>query len=68
MGDVPRSPGDIITGVAKATGVRVADVFHAFQGRNGLLLIERHGADAFEVHPTNAGYRVMAAAFAAAAR
>jgi lysophospholipase L1-like esterase len=59
---------DIITGVAKATGVRVADVFHAFQGRNGLLLIERHSADAFEVHPTNAGYRVMAAAFAAAAQ
>ena len=47
--------------------VRVADVFDAFQGRTGLLLIERHGASAFEVHPTNAGYRVMAEAFAAAA-
>ncbi len=58
----------IIAGVAQATGVRVADVFDAFQGRNGLLLIERHGASAFEVHPTNAGYRVMADAFAAAAR
>jgi lysophospholipase L1-like esterase len=48
--------------------VRVADVFTAFKGRNGLLLVERHGANAFEVHPTNAGYRVMAKAFAAAAR
>jgi lysophospholipase L1-like esterase len=53
---------------AQTTGVRVANVFDAFQGRNGLLLIERHGADHFEVHPTNAGYRVMADAFAAAAR
>jgi lysophospholipase L1-like esterase len=57
----------VIAGVAQATGVRVADVFDAFQGRTGLLLIERHGASAFEVHPTNAGYRVMAEAFAAAA-
>lgn len=57
----------IIAGVAAATGARVADVFGAFQGRNGLLLIERHGASAFEVHPTNAGYRVMAQAFAAVA-
>lgn len=58
----------IIAGVAQATGARVADVFGAFQGRTGLLLVERHGASAFEVHPTNAGYRVMAQAFAAAAR
>jgi lysophospholipase L1-like esterase len=46
----------------------VSDVFTAFQGRNGLLLVERHGADGFEVHPTTAGYRVMAKAFTAAAR
>jgi lysophospholipase L1-like esterase len=58
----------IIAGVAAATGARVANVFGAFQGRNGLLLIERHGADAFEVHPTNAGYRVMAQAFSVAAQ
>jgi lysophospholipase L1-like esterase len=62
----------IATVAAKpTTNARVADVFGAFggfQGRNGLLLIERHGANAFEVHPTNAGYRVMADAFAAAAR
>ena len=58
----------IITEAALPLGVRVADVFDAFQGRNGLLLIERHGANAFEVHPTNAGYRVMADAFADAAR
>jgi lysophospholipase L1-like esterase len=56
----------IIAGVAAATGAQVADVFGAFQGRTGLLLIERHGADQFQVHPTNAGYRVMAGAFEAA--
>jgi lysophospholipase L1-like esterase len=54
--------------VARAARVHVADVFDAFQGRNGLLLGERHGADLGEVHPTNAGYRVMAGAFAAQAR
>jgi lysophospholipase L1-like esterase len=58
----------IITEAALPLDVRVADVFDAFHGRNGLLLIERHGASAFEVHPTNAGYRVMANTFAAAAR
>jgi lysophospholipase L1-like esterase len=57
----------IIASAASTTGAQVADVFSAFQGRNGLLLIERHGAEAFEVHPTNAGYSVMAKAFAAAA-
>jgi lysophospholipase L1-like esterase len=55
----------IIAGVAAATGVQVADVFSAFQGRTGLLLIERHNAG-LQVHPTNAGYRVMAEAFEAA--
>jgi len=29
-----------IAGVAQANGARVADVFHAFKGRNGLLLVE----------------------------
>jgi hypothetical protein len=56
-----------IAGVAQANGARVAEVFHALKGRNGLLLVERHGAETFEVHPTNAGYPVMANAFAAAA-
>ena len=58
----------IIHGVvagAQATGcdVRVADVHSAFLGRRGLLLIEKNGASPFEVHPTNAGYGVMADAF-----
>lgn len=50
-------------------GVPVADVFTAFggfQGRGGLLLIDRQGADQFQPHPTNAGYRVMEQAFEAA--
>lgn len=55
----------IVDVVAAKCGAVVADVFTAFAGRTGLLLIERHGAGQFEVHPTNAGYRVIAAAFKA---
>ena len=44
----------------------LADVYSEFSGRTGLLLIERNGAGQFEVHPTNAGHRAMAAAFEAA--
>ncbi len=56
---------DGVAGALAAGGcdVRVADVHGAFLGRTGLLLIERNGADALEVHPTNTGYRVMADAF-----
>jgi lysophospholipase L1-like esterase len=42
----------------------LVDIFSAFDGRSGLLLVEKHGADPFQVHPTNAGYRVMEKAFA----
>jgi hypothetical protein len=61
---------EIISFEAANAGARVhvANVFAAFEGRNGLLLVERHGADRFEVHPTNAGYPVMAKAFAAEAK
>lgn len=59
---------DIVAGVASAFNVPVADVYSAFHGRHGLLLIERHGAAPDEVHPTNAGYRVMAQAFEKAIR
>lgn len=58
----------IVIGVASAFNVPVADVYSAFQGRHGLLLIERPGAAPDEVHPTNAGYRVMAQAFEAVIR
>lgn len=53
----------VVAGVAANFGVPVADVYSAFQGKNGLLLVERHGADPLQIHPTNAGYRVMAKAF-----
>ena len=46
--------------------VHLVDVYGAFAGRHGLLLSERPHADRFEVHPSNAGYRVIAKAFAAA--
>ena len=42
----------------------LVDVHAAFDGRQGLLLIERQSASLFEVHLTNAGHRVMAQAFA----
>ena len=56
----------VIAGTAQACGVKLADVYSEFSGRTGLLLIERNGAGQFEVHPTNAGHRAMAAAFEAA--
>lgn len=72
--DIPEIPGatpvvllfnGIVDGVAGAFGVPVADVFSAFEGRKGLRLIQRNGADQFEVHPSNAGHRAMAQAFKA---
>ena len=42
----------------------LVDIFSAFDGRNGLLLAERRGAEPGQVHPTNAGYEVMAKTFA----
>jgi lysophospholipase L1-like esterase len=48
------------------SNVVLVDVHSAFEGRSGLLLIEKHGAGLGEVHPTTAGYGVMADAFAAA--
>jgi lysophospholipase L1-like esterase len=55
----------IVAAVAQACGASIADVYSAFSGRTGLLLVERNGAGQFEVHPTNAGYRAIAAAFEA---
>ena len=47
----------------------LVDVFSAFQGQDGLLLIERFEkkgfANTFEVHPTNKGHRVIEGAFRA---
>ena len=58
----------IIAGVAKGCGAVLADVFSAFEGGHGLLLVERNGAGELEVHPSNAGYRAMAEAFKSVAR
>jgi lysophospholipase L1-like esterase len=46
----------------------VVNVFSAFEGRNGLLLIEKKGAEMYQVHPTNAGYRTIANTFSEAIR
>ncbi len=43
--------------------ISVVDIYSVFKDRAGLLLIERHGAGQFEVHPTNAGHRAIARAF-----
>ena len=55
----------VIESVAGTHNVPVADVFSAFEGRKGLRLIQRNGADQFEVHPSNAGHRAIANAFKA---
>lgn len=55
----------IVAGVAFECNATVADVFSAFQGRQGLLIIDRKGHELREVHPTNIGYRVIADAFEA---
>jgi lysophospholipase L1-like esterase len=52
------------TRVESLEGVYLVDVYSAFLGRTGLLLIERRGADSLEVHLTNAGHAAMANAFA----
>lgn len=54
----------IVAQVAGAFGVPVVDIYTAFLGRPELLLINRPGAGAYEVHPTNAGYAVMAQVYA----
>lgn len=53
----------IVEGVAASFGVPVADTYSHFQGREGLLLIERHGASPLEIHPSNAGHTAIAKAF-----
>jgi lysophospholipase L1-like esterase len=54
----------IVAGVANGYGVAVADIYSPFQGKKGLLLIERQGAFQMEIHPTNAGHTTIAKAFA----
>jgi lysophospholipase L1-like esterase len=54
---------DLFQNMELGCGIEVADLYGAFQGRKGLLLIERNNADPFEIHPTNAGYKVIAKAF-----
>lgn len=54
----------VVSGVAgSGCPVKMVDVNSAFAGRKGLLNVERNGASPYEVHPTNAGHRVMADAF-----
>jgi lysophospholipase L1-like esterase len=49
--------------VANFPNAFLVDLHSAFNGRNGLLLIDKKGSGEFEVHPTNAGYRVITQAF-----
>ena len=51
------------TGMGWKCHLALADIYSAFYGRTGLLLIERQGAEPFQIHPTNAGHRVIADAF-----
>jgi lysophospholipase L1-like esterase len=55
---------NIVSGVASGFGdVSVADLYSQFQGKQGLLLIERNDAAALEIHPSNAGHTAIAKAF-----
>lgn len=51
-----------VVGVFGSKAVLV-DLYTAFQGRDGLLLIEKHGSAPDQIHPTDAGYGVIAGAF-----
>jgi lysophospholipase L1-like esterase len=61
IADFNTATATVVSGFPNA---HLVDVFSAFQGRTGLLLIERRGASPLEVHLTNAGHRAMADAFA----
>lgn len=54
-----------VVGIFPENAVLV-DIFSAFDGKPGLLLIEKNGSEPFQIHPTRAGHKVMADAFAAA--
>jgi lysophospholipase L1-like esterase len=43
--------------------VTLVDLYSAFQGRHSLLLSERPKSDPYQIHPTEAGYHVMAMEF-----
>jgi len=43
--------------------VTLVDVYSAFEGRHGLLLSDRPHSDIDQIHPTDAGYHVMAMEF-----
>jgi lysophospholipase L1-like esterase len=58
----------VLKPIAESFRVPVADVYSAFLGKDGLLLITRHDSERFEVHPTNAGHRAIARAFEAVIR
>ena len=63
VGDVTSQVDDLFQNMELGCGVEVADLYGALQGRKGMLLIERNQANPLEIHPTNAGYKVMAKAF-----
>jgi GDSL-like lipase/acylhydrolase family protein len=56
-----------IVATGRTARVGFVDTFSAMQGGSGLLLIDRRfgftGGFNFEIHPTNAGHRVIAAEF-----
>jgi hypothetical protein len=64
MNDVIRN----VVATFAANSVVLVDVYSAFEGRNGLLLIEKNGADQYQAHPTTAGQGVIANAFSRAIR
>jgi lysophospholipase L1-like esterase len=63
--DLIAGANQVIAGVVHLfPNATLVDIFSAFDGRHGLLLAERRGAEFGQIHPTNAGYGVMAKTFA----
>ncbi len=64
------SLNQVISGVVAAfpPNATLVDIYKTFDGRQGMLLIEKKGANEYEVHPTDAGYRAIARTFEDAIR
>lgn len=56
--------GYVAAYAAQGCQVRLVDIRSAFADRTGLLLFERLNSDPGQIHPTTAGHRVIADAFA----
>jgi len=62
--DVQQFATTVLTAYGQNLTAAIFQLRQGLPNARNLLLVERHGAAAFETHPTSVGYRVMADAFA----